>query len=571
MEKETENIEQEMASLEEEGGLVPALATEMPNEKVGQTSPKNGGGWVTAPFILGSSLASTIASCGVTINLLQFLVRRFNISNIRASQITNIINSVTCLSPVAGAVLCDSYLGCFLTISVFTFISFLGTLMLALAASLPSMAPPSCNHQLGSCQPPTRTQFAFLCLAFSVTTLGTAGTSFTYVTMGSNQFDRKEEQERFASYYFLTTTVSTLVPSLVTVYVMDNVGWNWGYGLCAVLSALCLALFVPAKWCCRDTRPEGSPFINLARVVVCATRKTKLRLSVKEEDYYHGSGKHSELTSSFSFLNKASLITVGDTHLDGSIAKRWRLCTVQEVEDLKTLIRLFPLWSTGIYLNTAIAVQINLTILQSLAMDRSLGSSFKIPAASFKVFSYISMAISLPLMDRFLYPFSRSLLRRPFTLLHKIGMGHVLAIIGLAAMAWVERRRIQVMHQRGLAFPGDHLDAVVPISALWLVLPLVIFGVGSAFYVPNLVNLYYQEFPASLKNLGASVSLLSLGIGYYLSTTVVHALQNATPWLTDDINRGRVDNVYWMLAGLGGLNFLYYILCARLYELHCSD
>ncbi|KAF3786767.1 hypothetical protein EJ110_NYTH13517 [Nymphaea thermarum] len=134
MEKETENNEQETASLEEEGGLVPALATEMPNEKVGRSSPKNGGGWVTAPFILDSSLASTVASSGVTINLLQFLVRRFNISNIRASQITNIINSVMCLSPVAGAVLCDSYLGCFLTISVFTFISFLAIAVLKCTA-----------------------------------------------------------------------------------------------------------------------------------------------------------------------------------------------------------------------------------------------------------------------------------------------------------------------------------------------------------------------------------------------------------------------------------------------------
>ncbi|XP_031485012.1 protein NRT1/ PTR FAMILY 2.3-like isoform X2 [Nymphaea colorata] len=467
MGKEKGEDEQEMASLAEEGSLVPALAIGMPNhQKVGQTSSKKGGGWVTAPFILGSSLASSIACYGATIDLLQFLVLRFNISNIRASQITNIINSVTSLSPVAGAVLCDSYLGCFLTISLFTFISFLGTLMLALAASLPSLAPPSCSHQLGSCQPPTPTQFAFLCLAFSVTTLGTAGTSFTYVTIGADQFDRKEEQE--------------------------------------------------------------------------------------------------------SFINKAALIAGGDTHLDGSIAKRWRLCTIQEVEDLKPLIRLFPLWSTGIYLTVATAVQTNLTILQSLVMDRSLGSSFKVPAASFQVFFYASMAISLPLIDRFFYPFSRLMVRRPLTLLHKIGVGHVITIVGLAAMACVEARRLQVIHQRGLAVAGDHLDAVVPISALWLVLPLVILGVGSAFYIPNQVNLYYQEFPASLKNVGTSMSSLAVGIGYYLSTTLVHAVQKATPWLTDDIDRGRVDNVYWLLVALGALNFLYYVLCAKLYELKSS-
>ncbi|KAF3786763.1 hypothetical protein EJ110_NYTH13512 [Nymphaea thermarum] len=201
MVEEEEDDGKKMAC-QDEGSLVPALDIEMPNKKVGQTSSKKGGGW--------------------------FLVRRFNISNIRASQITNIFNSVMYLSPVAGAILCDSYLGSFLTMS----------------------------------------------------------------------FDRKKEQERFVSYYFITTTVSTLVPSTVIVYVMDNVGWNWGYGLCAVLSAISLNLFLPAKWFCRDARPEGSPFINLARVVVSAARK--IQLSVKQEDYCHGSGKHSDLTSSFS-------------------------------------------------------------------------------------------------------------------------------------------------------------------------------------------------------------------------------------------------------------------------------
>ncbi|KAF3786762.1 hypothetical protein EJ110_NYTH13508 [Nymphaea thermarum] len=200
------------------------------------------------------------------------------------------------------------------------------------------------------------------------------------------------------------------------------------------------------------------------------------------------------------------------------------ICTIQEVEDLKTLIRLFPLWSTSIYLNIATTVQINLTILQSLAMDRSLGPSFKVPAASFQVFSYISMGICVPLIDRFFYPFSRLLVRRPLTLLHRIGVGHVLVIIGLAAMACVEARRLQVMYQRGLAVAGDHLDAFVPMSALWLVLPLAILGASSAFYLPDQVNLYYQEFPASLKNVGTSMCLLATRMGYYLRTTVVHAV-----------------------------------------------
>jgi len=37
-------------------------------------------------------------------------------------------------------------------------------------------------------------------------------------------------------------------------------------------------------------------------------------------------------------------------------------------------------------------------------------------------------------------------------------------------------------------------------SALWLMLPLVVMGIGEGFHFPGtVVALYYQEFPKSLK------------------------------------------------------------------------
>ncbi|CAN6470979.1 unnamed protein product [Victoria cruziana] len=517
----------------------------------------------------GSALASTVAIYGVTTDLMQFLDRRFNIDSIKASQITNIINSLMNLTPVAGALLCDSYLGCFLTISIFTFISFLGTVMMTLASAVPSLAPPSCDHALGSCPPPSTTQFALLCIVFAVATLGAAGTSFTFVTVGANQFDKSKDQEVFVNWFFFTTTLAMLVAFTVVVYVLDNVGWGWGYGACAVLNAISFALFVQGKWRYRDVRPTGSPLAGLVRVVVSAARKAKTELSENEEDYYRGAGAQAKPllpTSSFRFFNKAALVTKGDTYLDGSIAKPWRLCTTEEVEDLKALLKLLPLWSTGIFLATATGIQTNLNILQSLTMDRSLGPHFKIPAASFQVFVFISMALFLPIIDRFFYPVCRILTRRSPTILHRIGAGHTVNVVGLIALAIVESRRLKTVHSHAL----DGRPDLQPMSSLWLVPPLAVIGAGSAFYIPGQVSLYYQEFPASLKNTGTSMMSLTMGIGFYLSTLLVDVLGRVTRWLNNDINKGRLDNVFWMLAVLGGLNFLYYITCAKLYKLSSS-
>jgi len=45
-----------------------------------------------------------------------------------------------------------------------------------------------------------------------------------------------------------------------------------------------------------------------------------------------------------SFLNRAALIPDGDTiSPDGSVARPWRVCTVQQVEDFKTVSRILPL------------------------------------------------------------------------------------------------------------------------------------------------------------------------------------------------------------------------------------
>ena len=47
------------------------------------------------------------------------------------------------------------------------------------------------------------------------------------------------------------------------------------------------------------------------------------------------------------------MIAAGDTD-----HKPWRLCTVQEVEDLKSLLRVLPLWSSGILVSMTVNAQV---------------------------------------------------------------------------------------------------------------------------------------------------------------------------------------------------------------------
>ena len=217
-----------------------------------------------------------------------------------------------------------------------------------------------------------------------------------------------------------------------------------------------------------------------------------------------------------------------------------------------------PLWSTSIFLSTPIAAMTSLAILQALNMDRHLGPHFKIPASSVVVITLISGSISLSLIYGFLYPVWQKLTGRFPTPLQRIGLGHVLSVLGMASAAVVESKRLNIAQDQS----GDN----VPMRVLWLFPQMVLVGIGEAFHFPGQISLYYQEFPASLKSTSTAMIPLVIGIGFYLSTGLIDLVQRFTSWLPANIDNGKADNVYWMLVVIGVVNFGYYLVCAKLYE-----
>ncbi|RWR76910.1 Proton-dependent oligopeptide transporter family [Cinnamomum micranthum f. kanehirae] len=501
----------------------------------------------------GTMAGLSLTAFGVSSNLIVYLIEKFNVKSIDAAQIFNIVNGCISLLPIVGAIISDSFFGSFPVISVTSFISLLGTVLLTLIAALPSLRSPTCINGSSTCEPPPKSHFMALYAGIALVTIGIGGTRFNIASMGANQFQKLKDRDSFFNWYFFTMYAAAVIASTCIVYVQDNVGWGLGFGLCAAINGLSLALLLLGRRYYRHVRPEGSPFTGLARVVIAAIRKRKLTLSSIGEDYYQG------------FLNKAALKSEGDMYSNGSIAKPWRLCSVEQVEDLKTLIKIFPIWSSTIFISTPIGVLNSLTILQALSMDRHLGPHFSIPAGSFFVFVILSTSLALPIIDRFLYPRWRKLTGLGPTPLQRLGLGHIFNILGLVGSALVESRRLHVVRAHNLQ---DHASSVVPMSALWLVLPLALVGIGEAFHFPGGVALYYQEFPASLHSTATAMTALIIGIGYYLSTAIVGLVRRVTEWLPDNINSGRIDNVYWMLAAVGVVNFGYFQLCAWLYKYH---
>ncbi|KAL6847773.1 hypothetical protein ACP4OV_021901 [Aristida adscensionis] len=559
------------------------------------------GGWITLPFIAGSVLGLGLAISGTTSNLAVYLIKEYNVESITATQVANIVRGSLNLVPVAGAVLSDSFVGCFPVIIAGTAINVLvrahlrfalssswscltsslpyaqAFVLFALSAALPSLRPPRCAAPAASaaCQHASPGQLAVLYAAACLLAMGAGGTRFTVATMGADQFGSARDQDTFFNWYFVFVYASFIVGDTVVVYLQDAVSWALGFGVCLAATAASLVVLLLGARYYRMPAPKGSPYTELARVVVTAVRKARVDVgALGRVQYYVGdgavvdSGDDGTPSKMLRFLNRAAMITVSDdSSPDASGGRRrsgWRLCRVQQVEDLKCLLGVLPVWSSSIVVSTSIGVLFGMIVLQALAMDRSLGPRFTIPAASVTVCALAAFIAATPVFDRAVFPLWRRRTGTAPTPLQRVGLGQVVNVAGMVAAALVERRRLRVAHAAGEVAAGA--GWVTPMSVLWLLVPLGIVGVGEALHLPGNLAFYYQEFPKTLRSTATAMPSLLIALGFYLSTVFVDVVRRLTGWLPVNINQGRMDNVYWALAATTAVNFAYFLICARRYK-----
>ncbi|KAF2302424.1 hypothetical protein GH714_036283 [Hevea brasiliensis] len=452
-----------------------------------------------------------------------------------------------------------------------------------LTAWLPYLHPPRCHpegHPFGHCESPTAVQLCVLFTGLGLLSIGTGGIRPCSIPFGVDQFDPTTEDgikgiNSFFNWYYTTFTVVILITSTVVVYIQDSISWVVGFGIPTVLMLCSIVLFFIGTRIYVHVKPEGSIFSGIAQVIVAAYRKRGLNLpddGVLEVDgvLYDPPLKETvfsklPLTNQYRFLNKAAMIEKNELNPDGSCANQWTLCSIQQIEEVKCLLKIGPVWASGIISFTSVLQQGTFTVSQALRMDRHLGPKFQIPAGSISVISMITIAIWVPFYDRMVVPALRKItkLEGGITLLQRIGIGILLSILAMVVAGLIERDRRAV----AISHPGG-----APMSVMWLAPQLVIMGFSEAFNFIGQIEFYNKEFPEHMRSIANSLFFCSFAGSSYLSsllTTVVHKAtrtRDHPDWLTNDLNAGKLDYFYFLLAGMGSLNFLYFLFCARRYH-----
>lgn len=519
------------------------------------------GGWLAAGLILGTELSERICVMGISMNLVTYLVGDLHLSSSKsANTVTNFMGALNILA-LFGGFLADAKFGRYLTIAIFASICAVGVTLLTLATSLPGMRPPQCDQpRKQQCIEASGSQLAMLYVALYTIALGGGGIKSNVSGFGSDQFDitdPKEEKKMvyFFNRFYFCISLGSLFAVTVLVYIQDNVGRGWGYGISAGTMIVAVVVLVCGTTLYRFKKPQGSPLTVIWRVVFLAVKNRKLTCSNPEflNDYSNSKVPH---TKKFSCLDKAAILD--DYAVSQENRKNpWIVSTVTQVEEVKMVIKLIPIWSTCILFWTVYSQMNTFTIEQATLMNRNV-AGFSVPAGSFSVFLFISILLFTSLNERVIVRLARKITHDPKGLrsLQRVGIGLVLSVFGMIASAVVEKRR-RVMHGK-----------MTEISAFWLVPQFFLVGAGEAFAYVGQLEFFIREAPERMKSMSTGLFLSTLAMGYFMSSLLVSLTDMATngTWLTNNLNKGKLENFYWLLAILGAVNFLAFLVLASRHE-----
>ncbi|CAA0843028.1 Protein NRT1/ PTR FAMILY 8.2 [Striga hermonthica] len=536
---------------------------------------KKTGTWKACPFILGHECLERLAYYGMSSNLLQYFKDQLNQHSTTASKSLSNWSGTCYAMPLVGAFLADSYLGRYNTIAGFSVIYVVGMALLTLSTSIPGLKP-TC-HEKDTCHA-TSSQAALCYTALYFMALGSGAIKPCVSSYGADQFDDVDEPERarkssFFVWFYFSINLGALVATSVVMWVQAQDGWAWGFGIPTIAMAGAAGFFFAGTRVYRYQRPGGSPLTRLCQVVVASVRK--YRVVVPEDGcmLYETSDAQSAIvgsrklnhTEQFRFLDRAAVFTQSD--FNKGTANPWRLCTVTQVEELKGLLRLLPVWATGIIFSTVYGQMGNMFLLQALYLDSRVGGThFRVPVASLTTFDTIGVMFWVIVYDRAIIPVARRFTghRNGLTPLQRMGSGLLVSVFAMLAAAALEVARLDTVRRHGLY---DVQEA--PISIFWQVPQYFIIGFAEVLTQIGHLEFFYDQAPDSMRSLCSALSLTTFALGNYMSSVLVtlvtvFSTRNGGPgWIPDNLNYGHLHYFFELLAILSVLNLGLFVIVAR--------
>ncbi|KAL9254431.1 NRT1/ PTR FAMILY 5.10-like protein [Drosera capensis] len=302
--------------------------------------------------------------------------------------------------------------------NVFTSLVYiLGLGFLSLSATLPSVSS-NCDKMFrgsSSCSPPT-IQLVIFYSSLYLVAIGQGWHKPCVQAFGADQFDGHDPEElkaksSFFNWWYFGLCGGPLLALSALFYIQDN---GLGFGIPCLIMGIALAVFLLGSRTYRYSSNliEENPFPRIGRVFVTAARNWRSKSPVDDK-----------------------LEAQGVASYQGSLQ-----LNIQDVEDAKALVRLFPLWATSFVFAIVFA--------QPSTFLTKQGNNFSVPPASLHSFINLFIVIFIPIYDRVFVPVTRVFTGNSsgITMLLRIGIGMFMSMVSMVTAALVERKRIERLH-----------------------------------------------------------------------------------------------------------------------------
>ncbi|KAL4194457.1 hypothetical protein AMTRI_Chr05g59380 [Amborella trichopoda] len=535
------------------------------------------GGWKAGSLLLVNQGLATLAFYGVEVNLVLFLTRVLKQGNAEAANNVSKWTGTVNIFSLIGAFLSDSYWGRYKTCVVFQLIFVFGLLMLSIISNSFLLQPFGCGHGGSPCKNPTTIERGVFYVSIYLIALGNGGYQTTIPTFGADQFDGKDSKEAhskvaFFSYFDLALNLGSLFSITILAYFEDEGKWTLGFWMSSGSALIALLLFPSGIPWYRHFAPSGNPLSRFSQVVVASLKKWRCESPSHHTQLFEVDGKESAIsgcrkivhTPDFKFLDKAAIMTENNFTKDRPFHDPWLLCTVTQVEEVKCILRLLPIWLCTIIYYVVFTQMASLFVEQAAAMKTDI-SGFHIPPASMSTFDILSATAFIIFYRKLFIPCLHRVRKNPtgLTELQRMGLGLITAIVAMISAGFIELIRLRYVKE---------VDKPSSLSILLQIPQYVLIGASEVFMYIAQLEFFNAQAPDGLKSFGNALCMTSMSLGNYFSSFLVGIVMGITRkdhkagWIAENLNQGHMDKFYFLLAALTAIDFVIYVICAKGYR-----
>ncbi|KAG9438650.1 hypothetical protein H6P81_021405 [Aristolochia fimbriata] len=223
---------------------------------------------------------------------------------------------------------------------------------------------------------------------------------------------------------------------------------------------------------------------------------------------------------------------------------------------------MIPMWLVSLMFCVNDAQGTTFFVKQGNVMNRKLTHNFTVPAASMYSINAVVMIATIVFYDRTVAPFFRRLKGddRGISILQRNGIGMAFSTLVMLTAALVERKRLDTLANGSV------------VSVFWLAPQFALLGVADAFTLVGLQEFFYDQAPDSMRSLGSALYHSVVGVANFVSSLLLIIVDRVTSkdghggWIGSDLNVSRLDNFYWLLVVMSGLNLCIYVVVTRRYQ-----